>query len=146
MRRTSRSSSELIGYLDSERFTFFSRILVRILESSPDALVLCVAAHDVGEYVRHYPRGKKYVLLHLRVCSVDSCNCLQYPRAKSWQTGGHEVAHCRRSERTLSRSACSPKVDGKWLIIKNSSIIHVLKGVKLGVPGQTICGLGRSDF
>jgi len=34
------------------------KILIRILDSSSDALVLCVAAHDIGEYVRHYPRGK----------------------------------------------------------------------------------------
>jgi len=24
-------------------------------------LILCVAAHDVGEYVRHYPHGKKQI-------------------------------------------------------------------------------------
>lgn len=35
------------------------RILIKILETSSDPLVLCVAAHDIGEYVRHYPRGKK---------------------------------------------------------------------------------------
>ncbi|KAI6205382.1 hypothetical protein M3Y94_00785900 [Aphelenchoides besseyi] len=34
------------------------KILIRILDTSSDALVLCVAAHDIGEYVRHYPRGK----------------------------------------------------------------------------------------
>ncbi|PIO56877.1 v-ATPase subunit H, partial [Teladorsagia circumcincta] len=34
------------------------KILIRLLESSQDPLILCVAAHDVGEYVRHYPRGK----------------------------------------------------------------------------------------
>lgn len=41
--------------------TFF-RILIRILEVSQDPLVLCVAAHDIGEYVRHYPRGKRFDL------------------------------------------------------------------------------------
>lgn len=35
------------------------KILVRLLETSKDALVLSVAAHDLGEYVRHYPRGKQ---------------------------------------------------------------------------------------
>ncbi|CAD5229129.1 unnamed protein product [Bursaphelenchus okinawaensis] len=35
--------------------------LISILEKSKDALVLCVAAHDVGEYVRHYPRGKNVI-------------------------------------------------------------------------------------
>lgn len=37
------------------------RILIKILEVQTDTLALCVAAHDIGEYVRHYPRGKKYV-------------------------------------------------------------------------------------
>lgn len=34
------------------------KILIRLLESSKDPLVLSVAAHDIGEYVRHYSRGK----------------------------------------------------------------------------------------
>jgi len=34
------------------------KILIRLLETSKDPLVLSVAAHDMGEYVRHYPRGK----------------------------------------------------------------------------------------
>ena len=37
---------------------FCFRILVKLLETSKDPLVLSVAAYDVGEYVRHYPRGK----------------------------------------------------------------------------------------
>jgi V-type H+-transporting ATPase subunit H len=37
------------------------KILIRILDVSGDALVLCVAAHDIGEYVRHYPRGKNII-------------------------------------------------------------------------------------
>lgn len=37
------------------------KILIRLLESSQDPLVLCVSAHDIGEYVRHYPRGKNVV-------------------------------------------------------------------------------------
>jgi V-type H+-transporting ATPase subunit H len=37
------------------------KILVRLLETSKDALVLSVAAHDLGEYVRHYPRGKAII-------------------------------------------------------------------------------------
>ena len=35
------------------------RILTRLLEVSDDPQVIAVAAHDVGEYVRHYPRGKR---------------------------------------------------------------------------------------
>ncbi|BES87550.1 vacuolar ATP synthase subunit H [Nesidiocoris tenuis] len=34
------------------------RILIHLLETSRDALVLSVASYDIGEYVRHYPRGK----------------------------------------------------------------------------------------
>ena len=45
------------------------RILTRLLELSDDPQVIAVAAHDVGEYVRHYPRGKRYGLV---VC----CRCL----------------------------------------------------------------------
>uniref|UniRef100_A0A5S6QYB9 V-type proton ATPase subunit H n=1 Tax=Trichuris muris TaxID=70415 RepID=A0A5S6QYB9_TRIMR len=40
------------------------KILIKILDVSNDPLVLCVAAHDLGEYVRHYPRGKT-VIEHL---------------------------------------------------------------------------------
>lgn len=34
------------------------RILVHLLETSKDAIILSVACFDIGEYVRHYPRGK----------------------------------------------------------------------------------------
>lgn len=37
------------------------RMLLRLLEQSREPLVLCVAAHDIGEYVRHYPHGKKAI-------------------------------------------------------------------------------------
>ncbi|XP_008217756.1 V-type proton ATPase subunit H isoform X2 [Nasonia vitripennis] len=37
------------------------RILVHLLETSKDPLVLSVACFDVGEYVRHYPRGKHII-------------------------------------------------------------------------------------
>jgi len=39
-----------------------SRLLIKLLQESRDAIVLAVAAHDVGQYVKHYERGKKYVL------------------------------------------------------------------------------------
>jgi V-type H+-transporting ATPase subunit H len=35
------------------------RILVKLLKNSNNAVVLAVAAHDVGQYVKHYERGKK---------------------------------------------------------------------------------------
>lgn len=37
------------------------RILIHLLESSKDPLVLSVASYDIGEYVRHYPRGKHII-------------------------------------------------------------------------------------
>ncbi|XP_054708081.1 V-type proton ATPase subunit H-like isoform X2 [Uloborus diversus] len=37
------------------------KILICLLENSKDPLVLSVAAHDIGEYVRHYPRGKHVI-------------------------------------------------------------------------------------
>ena len=35
------------------------RILASLLSLENDALVLAVAVHDIGEYVRCYPRGRK---------------------------------------------------------------------------------------
>ncbi|EGN96156.1 hypothetical protein SERLA73DRAFT_185746 [Serpula lacrymans var. lacrymans S7.3] len=37
------------------------RILIRLLDDSNDPLVLAVAVHDIGRYVKHYDRGKKVV-------------------------------------------------------------------------------------
>ena len=35
------------------------KILINLLETSKDVLVLSVACFDLGEYVRHYSRGKQ---------------------------------------------------------------------------------------
>lgn len=51
----------------NERNYELLRILVHLLETSRDPLVLSVASFDVGEYVRHYPRGKQYVLYFLKL-------------------------------------------------------------------------------
>lgn len=45
----------------NERGQELLRTLVHLLEKSNDPVVLAVACYDVGEYVRHYPRGKQYV-------------------------------------------------------------------------------------
>ncbi|XP_069107073.1 V-type proton ATPase subunit H-like [Argopecten irradians] len=37
------------------------KILVRLLSDSKDPLILSVSAHDLGEYVRYYPRGKNVI-------------------------------------------------------------------------------------
>ena len=35
------------------------RLLVTILQESQNPVAIAVAAHDLGEYVRYYPRGKR---------------------------------------------------------------------------------------
>nr|XP_015923744.2 V-type proton ATPase subunit H-like [Parasteatoda tepidariorum] len=37
------------------------KILIDLLETSEDNVVLCIAAHDVGEYMKQHSRGKKVV-------------------------------------------------------------------------------------
>lgn len=37
------------------------RMLISLLHTSKDSTVLCVAAHDLGEYMSHYRRGKTLV-------------------------------------------------------------------------------------
>jgi len=52
------------------------RILVKLLETSRDPLILSVAAHDIGDYVRHYPRGKTYVFyLNTAKHAFDLATC-----------------------------------------------------------------------
>lgn len=41
------------------RVLYIFRALIHLLNESRDPLILSVAAHDLGEYVRHYPRGKQ---------------------------------------------------------------------------------------
>ncbi|XP_047992173.1 V-type proton ATPase subunit H isoform X4 [Leguminivora glycinivorella] len=45
----------------NERGQELLRTLVHLLERSQDPVVLAVACYDVGEYVRHYPRGKHVI-------------------------------------------------------------------------------------
>ncbi|KXJ15224.1 V-type proton ATPase subunit H [Exaiptasia diaphana] len=37
------------------------KILAHLMDSSEDSTTLCIAAHDTGEYVRHFPRGKRVI-------------------------------------------------------------------------------------
>ncbi|CAL1275857.1 unnamed protein product [Larinioides sclopetarius] len=37
------------------------KILVDILENCKDTTAICIAAHDIGEYMKHYPRGKTVI-------------------------------------------------------------------------------------
>ncbi|XP_026321737.1 V-type proton ATPase subunit H isoform X2 [Hyposmocoma kahamanoa] len=45
----------------NERGQELLRTLVHLLEKSTDPVVLAVACYDIGEYVRHYPRGKHII-------------------------------------------------------------------------------------
>ncbi|KAF4524483.1 hypothetical protein B566_EDAN013098 [Ephemera danica] len=45
----------------NERNHELLNILIKLLETSRDPLVLSVASFDIGEYVRHYPRGKHVI-------------------------------------------------------------------------------------
>ena len=46
--------------------------LIKLLSESHDPIVLAVAAHDVGQYVKHYERGKKSVLVPFPFQSSDT--------------------------------------------------------------------------
>ena len=48
-------------YWGEPNVTNNNRQLSRILKESQDAQVLAVAASDIGQYVKFYPQGKKYV-------------------------------------------------------------------------------------
>ncbi|XP_076056448.1 V-type proton ATPase subunit VhaSFD isoform X2 [Oratosquilla oratoria] len=49
---------ENAGRLNEKNYELL-KILINLLETSKDALVLSVACHDIGEYTRHYSRGKR---------------------------------------------------------------------------------------
>lgn len=51
---------ENAGRLNEKNYELL-KILVKLMETTRDPLILSVAAHDVGEYVRHYPRGKHVI-------------------------------------------------------------------------------------
>ncbi|KAE8747681.1 V-ATPase V1 Subunit H [Frankliniella occidentalis] len=51
---------ENAGRLNEKNYELL-RILTHLLQNSHDPLVLAVAAFDIGEYVRHYPRGKHVI-------------------------------------------------------------------------------------
>jgi len=62
MTKIMNNSSDFCIYLmHSWSDVFFSRTLIKVLKDSSDPIVLAVAAHDVGQYVKHYERGKKSV-------------------------------------------------------------------------------------
>lgn len=38
-----------------------SSIIARLISTSTNATVLAVAAHDIGQYVKFYPNGKRFI-------------------------------------------------------------------------------------
>lgn len=93
------------------------KILVRLLETSRDPLVLSVAAHDVGEYVRYYPRGKhvieklggKHLVMQLLGhedpnVRYEALLCVQKIMVHNWEYLGKQL----EKETSTSRPAQGP--------------------------------------
>lgn len=87
------------------------KILVRLLEASRDPLVLSVAAHDLGEYVRHYPRGKvvtenlggKQLVMQLLThedpnVRYEALLCVQKLMVQNWEYLGKQLEKDTKKE------------------------------------------------
>ena len=68
------------------------------MRSSQDPIVLAVAAHDLGQYVKYYERGKKYVFrAHIRSFHLNSLTHPPYnqdchrPRSENSRYGAHDT-------------------------------------------------------
>ena len=59
---------ENAGRLNEKNYELL-KILINLLETSKDTLVLSVACHDIGEYTRHYHRGKRSGATLLGLCN-----------------------------------------------------------------------------
>ena len=67
-----RSINHCFACVCFEMFAHLSfRTLTRLMDISTDPIILAVAAHDTGEYVRHYPRGKQWVFRKYRYFRVS---------------------------------------------------------------------------
>lgn len=58
--RSEKFWSENVSKINEKNYELL-KLLVSVLEKSHDPLVLSVAVHDLGQYVRHNPRGKTMV-------------------------------------------------------------------------------------
>uniref|UniRef100_T1KC43 V-type proton ATPase subunit H n=1 Tax=Tetranychus urticae TaxID=32264 RepID=T1KC43_TETUR len=80
------------------------KILIKILETSKDSLVLSVAIHDIGEYIRYYPRGKtvienlngKYLIMQLMDdadpnVKYEALLCVQKLVVHNWEYLGKQL-------------------------------------------------------
>ena len=89
-------------------------------------MVLCVAAHDIGEYVRHYPRGKSIIEQFqgkqavMRLLSADDPNvryhallAVQKLMVHNWEYLGKQL----ESEKSEGVAAKSWSFQGKSLIV-----------------------------
>ncbi|XP_076340120.1 V-type proton ATPase subunit VhaSFD [Tachypleus tridentatus] len=80
------------------------KILTHLLENTKDPLVLSVASHDIGEYVRHYPRGKhvieqlggKHLVMQLLThedpnVRYEALLCVQKLMVHNWEYLGRQL-------------------------------------------------------
>ncbi|XP_023702955.1 V-type proton ATPase subunit H isoform X4 [Cryptotermes secundus] len=95
------------------------RILIHLLESNRDPLVLSVASFDIGEYVRHYPRGK-------HAC----CSVIEQLGGKQlvMQLLGHEDPNVRYEAllavQKLMVHNCAGEQGGMKGILQESILLH----------------------
>lgn len=101
------------------------RILIHLLETSRDALVLSVASFDIGEYVRHYPRGKHVIeqlggkQLVMQLLSHEDPNvryeallAVQKLMVHNWEYLGRQLEK-EQNTTTTAKTASGPVISGK---------------------------------
>ncbi|XP_054157872.1 V-type proton ATPase subunit H-like [Oppia nitens] len=108
---------ENAGRLNEKNYELL-KILVRLLETSKDPLVLSVAAHDLGEYVRHYARGKvvtenlggKHLVMQLLThedpnVRYEALLCVQKLMVQKWEYLGKQLEKDTGRSKELSSKA-----------------------------------------
>lgn len=101
------------------------RILIHLLETSRDALVLSVASFDIGEYVRHYPRGKHVIeqlggkQLVMQLLSHEDPNvryeallAVQKLMVHNWEYLGRQLEK-EQNTTTTAKPGSGPVITGK---------------------------------
>ncbi|RWS30120.1 V-type proton ATPase subunit H-like isoform X1 [Leptotrombidium deliense] len=100
------------------------KILIRLLDTSKDALVLSVSAHDIGEYVRHYPRGKsvieqqggKHMVMQLLThddpnVRYEALLCVQKLMVHNWEYLGKQLQKDTDKENRINSKNWEQSVD-----------------------------------
>ncbi|VEN50498.1 unnamed protein product [Callosobruchus maculatus] len=100
------------------------RILIHLLETNKDPLVLSVASYDIGEYVRHYPRGKHVIeqlggkQLVMQLLAHEDPNvryeallAVQKLMVHNWEYLGRQLEKEQSTDKTGSQKP--PQVAGK---------------------------------